>query len=254
MAIRLPLFAFAFGLLLAGCWANRGVPGFGLLLVGTLSNLIPVLLNSGSMPIWAPALTAAGFTQADVHSAFHTIIFDTPGPGFLLRGGPLGDIIPVPLPIIQNVISVGDLILAVGLAWFAFAAVLRHPTEADDIHAEEALLSEAARGLAGIADIGGLEGATRLPRSVEATVRGSPVQAKTGLTAGLAEASALERALVLGGRGVRLASPALAPLPTEFEPAPGIERRARPPARVVPANTRPAPSAGSPITRMSGWP
>jgi MFS family permease len=28
---------------------------------------------------------------------------------------------------------------------------------------------------------------------------------------------------------VRLASPALAPLPTEFEPAPGIERRARPP-------------------------
>jgi len=64
VAIRLPLFAFAFGLLLAGCWANRRVPGFGLLLVGTLSNLIPVLLNGGSMPIWAPALTAAGFTQA----------------------------------------------------------------------------------------------------------------------------------------------------------------------------------------------
>ena len=228
-SVRLPLFAFAFGLLLAGCWANRRIPGFGLLLVGTLSNLIPVLLNGGSMPIWAPALTAAGFTQADVHSAFHTIIFDAPGSAFLLRGGPLGDIIPVPLPIIQNVISVGDLILAVGLGWFAFASVLRHPAESDDIHAEETLLGEAARGLAGITDIAGLDSAARLPRSVEATVRGSPIQPETGLTAGLAEASALERALVLGGRGVRLASPALAPLPTEFEPAPGVERRARPP-------------------------
>ena len=96
--MRLPLFAFAFALLLAGCWGNRSVVGFGLLLAGTFANLIPILLNSGSMPIWAPALTAAGFTQADVHSAFHTIIYDTPGPGFLLRGGPLGDIIPVPLP------------------------------------------------------------------------------------------------------------------------------------------------------------
>ena len=85
-AFRLPLFAFAFGLLLAGCWANRRVPGFGLILAGTFANLVPVMLNGGAMPIWAPALTAAGFTQADVHSAFHTLIFDAPGPAFLLRG------------------------------------------------------------------------------------------------------------------------------------------------------------------------
>jgi MFS family permease len=227
---RLPLFTFAFGLLLAGCWANRRVPGFGLILVGTLANLVPVMLNGGSMPIWAPALTAAGFSPADVRSAFHAIIFDAPGPSFLLHGGPLADIIPIPIPIIQNVISVGDLILAVGLAWFAFAAVLRHADGTDE-RADEALHGQLAGSLSGLADVAGMDGAARLPRSVEATVRGSPIQAETGLTAGLAEASALERALVLGGRGVRLASPALAPLPTEFEPAPGIDRRARTAAR-----------------------
>ena len=226
--VRLPLFAFAFALLLAGCWANRSVVGFGLILAGTFANLVPILLNGGSMPIWAPALTAAGFTQADVHSAFHTIIYDAPGPAFLLRGGPLADIIPVPFPIIQNVISVGDLILAVGLSWFAFAAVLRHADEPSDQHLEELLQGQLAGSLSGLTGVSGMAGAARLPRSVEATVRGSPIQAETGLTAGLAEASALERALVLGGRGVRLASPALAPLPTEFEPAPGVERRARP--------------------------
>lgn len=227
--VRLPLFAFAFTLLLAGCWANRSVVGFGLILAGTFANLVPILLNGGSMPIWAPALTAAGFTQADVHSAFHTIIFDAPGPAFLLRGGPLADIIPVPFPIIQNVISVGDLILAVGLAWFSFAAVLRHADEPSDQRLDELLQGQLAGTLSGFTDVSGMAGAARLPRSVEATVRGSPIQPETGLTAGLAEASALERALVLGGRGVRLASPALAPLPTEFEPAPGVvERRARP--------------------------
>jgi hypothetical protein len=77
-ALRLPLFGLSFGLLLAGAWANRGVPGFGLVLAGTAANLIPVMLNGGAMPIWAPALAAAGFTDADVHSAFHTIIRDAP--------------------------------------------------------------------------------------------------------------------------------------------------------------------------------
>ena len=99
-----------------------------------------------------------------------------------------------------------------------------------------------------------MAGAARLPRSVEATVRGSPIQAETGLTAGLAEASALERALVLGGRGVRLASPALGPLPTEFEPAPGVERRARPIGRARGPASEPGSSAGSAAIRTSGSP
>ena len=223
-AIRLPLFALAFGLLLAGCWTNRRVPGFGLILSGTAANLVPVMLNGGAMPIWAPALTAAGFTTADVHSAFHTVIFDAPGSAFLLRGGPLGDVIPIPFPIIQNVASVGDLILAFGLAWFAFAAILRHADDADGSPIEAGFFD--ASDPAGLTpDTAGMAGAARLPRSVEATVRGSRVRAETGLAAGLAEASALERALVLGGRGTRLASPALAPLPNEYEAAGGVERR-----------------------------
>ena len=83
-----------------------------------------------------------------------------PGPAFLLRGGPLGDVIPIPFPVIQNVASVGDLILAVGLAWFSFAAVLRRTD-----HHEEAV---ADASLPGATDVAGLDGAARLPRSVEA--------------------------------------------------------------------------------------
>ena len=223
-ALRLPLFGLAFGLLLVGCWTNRRVPGFGLILAGTAANLLPVMLNGGAMPIWEPALTAAGFTTADVHSAFHTIIFDAPGSAFLLRGGPLGDVIPIPFPVIQNVASVGDLILAVGLAWFSFAIVLRHADDAEH-GADGAYLDGSVAGLA--LDSAGIDGAARLPRSVEATVRGGRVRAETGLAAGLAEASALERALVMGGRGLRLAAPALAPLPDEFDVSVGAERRRR---------------------------
>src|SRR4029077_10736605 len=119
-------------------------------------------------PIWAPALAAAGFTDSDVHSHFHTIIRDAPGPAFLLKGGPLADILPIPFPVIQNVASVGDLILAVGLAWFAFAAVLRHADDSGEAVLDEGFRGESAEPFAGMTF--GLQGAARLPRSVEGTV------------------------------------------------------------------------------------
>ncbi|HTC85415.1 MAG TPA: MFS transporter [Candidatus Acidoferrum sp.] len=209
-AIRLPLFSFAFGLLLVGCWANRREPGFVIAMVGIAANLVPIVLNGGYMPIWSPSLAAAGFTPADVHSAFHTIIGPNLDASFLLHGGPLGDVIPVPIPVIQNVASVGDLFLAGGLAFFAFAAVVRSVgSGAEDD--EERIFGREHGPLAGLA------GSARLPRTMDAAMRGQGVRAETGLTAGLAEASGLQRALVLGGSGSGLASPALALLPREFD-------------------------------------
>jgi DHA3 family macrolide efflux protein-like MFS transporter len=222
-ALRLPLFGVAFGLLLVGCWANRREPGFSLAFVGIASNLVPVLVNGGFMPIWTPSLLAAGFTPADVTSNFHTILPAGLDAAFLLRAGPLGDVIPIPLPLIQNVASIGDVFLAGGLAFFGFASVVRSRAERDAwVDDESAPESAPAAGEAtGPSETGsslvGLAGTARLPRTVDAAIRGVGVRAETGLAPGLAEASVLQRPLVLGGGGAGLSSPALAPLPGEFD-------------------------------------
>ncbi len=54
---------------------------------------------------------------------------------FLTQAGPLGDIIPIPIPFIRNVASIGDVFLASGLAFFLFAITVRHPTETDEASA-----------------------------------------------------------------------------------------------------------------------
>ena len=196
-ALRLPLFAISFGLLLAGLWANRSNPGLSLAFVGILLNTIAVLANGGYMPVWRPALIQAGFDPNTVLSSFHTFLpFDRLDAAFLLRAGPLGDILPIPLPYIRNVASIGDLFLAAGLGFFLFATILRSPAEAS---AEEDRSDDGGDA--------GLEPTTRLQRSVLAAVLGQRLRAETGLAPGLAEASVLERPLVLGGSASGLAVP-----------------------------------------------
>ena len=153
-AFRLPLLATAFGMLLVGLWANREYPGLGLAFVGVLSNTAVIIVNGGYMPIYEPSLTAAGFTEADVSSAIHVILPEGLNAAFLLRLGPLGDVIPIPLPIIQNVISIGDVFLSVGLAFFLFASVVRTPQELDD-ESEAAIQRRVARLAAGGASVAG---------------------------------------------------------------------------------------------------
>jgi MFS family permease len=194
--LRLPLFAASFGLLLYALWANRGYPGMSLAFVGILSNAIVILVNGGYMPIWEPALVAAGMTPADVTSALHYVLPPPLDANFLIHLGPLADVIPIPLPIIENVASVGDMILTFGLAFFLFAGVVRVPQELD----EEQLAAVRER----------LAAAGAPTRPLHA---GDP-GAETGLSPALTAAVALERPLVLGGRGAGLASPSL----ESFEP------------------------------------
>ena len=96
--LRLPLFALSFGLLLAGLWANRYQPGLSIAFMGILLNTVAIVANEGYMPIWRPSLVAAGFQPDAVLSSFHTILPDDGlTADFLLRAGPLGDILPIPL-------------------------------------------------------------------------------------------------------------------------------------------------------------
>ena len=202
--LRLPLLLLGFALLLTGLWANRTYPGLSLAFIGILSNAIVITINGGYMPIWSVALEAAGLTEADVTSALHIVIDATPE-DFLVRALILGDVIPIPIPIVQNVASLGDVFLTFGLAFFLFASLVRVPTQLEA--SEEAAIRERLLGLAGTA---------RLPRP-----DGSTVYPETGLTPSIQETAALDRPVFLGsGRppgGV--SAPALAPLPAALEGA-----------------------------------
>jgi MFS transporter, DHA3 family, macrolide efflux protein len=218
-ALRLPLLGLSFGLLLVGLWVNRSNPGLGLAFVGILMNTIAVVANGGYMPIWQPALIQAGFPPDAVLSPFHTIVSGDLNAAFLLHAGPLGDILPIPLPYIRNVASIGDLFLSAGLGFFLFATVLRSPAEATE---EEDATHEGS--------LSGLAATARLPRGVREAVLGQRVKAETGLAAGLAEVSVLDRPIVLGGSASGLSAPgssvgaALAPLPFATDEAIAVPR------------------------------
>ncbi|MES1239262.1 MAG: DUF5317 family protein, partial [Chloroflexota bacterium] len=188
---RLPLFAFGFVLLLTGLWVNRDQPGFALAFVGILLNAVAVTTNAGFMPVWQPSIVAAGLPVDETISSFHRIVgFATEGGiagDFLAQAGPLGDIIPIPIPFIRNVASVGDVFLAAGLTFFLFSIAVRTPAE------NEAAGAAAARRRAGTADVA-------WPDATEAAAALASIEAST-LTydGGLVGASSLERPLSLGG-------------------------------------------------------
>jgi hypothetical protein len=232
--LRVPLFGLAYGMLLVALWANRRHPGMIVAFVGILLNAVAILVNGGYMPVWAPSLAAAGLGPTDFDSSLYVLLPPPIDASFLLHAGPLGDVIPIPLSIIQNVISVGDVFITLGLAFFLFATVVRSADELDEDEAESV-----ARRLVGLA------GSARLTPDKTRPVRG--VRPETGLAPGLAQASVLERPAVLGGTGVGLLAPALAPLEAGYGPGHG---RCCTPSR-GPSRT---PGRRRRRTRMSGSP
>jgi len=127
--LRQPLLATAFGLLLVALWVNRSYPGMSLAFVGILFNALVIVVNGGYMPIWEPSLSAAGFRPDEISTTIQTLLPAELDASFLLRLGPLADVIPIPLPYVQNVASVGDAFLTAGLAFFLFAGIVREPQE-----------------------------------------------------------------------------------------------------------------------------
>lgn len=196
---RLPLLGTGFALLLAALWVNRGYPGLSLAFVGILLNAVVIVINGGYMPVWGPSLAAAQFTPADISSAIHVVVDDVSAIDFLSRAIFLGDVIPIPLPVIQNVASLGDVFLTIGLAFFLFASVLRVPTLL-----EQAEYDAVLRRLADVSR------PTRPPRPV----RGRGITAQTGLGSAFTDTLSLERPAFLGGGTAGLSSPALRPIPS----------------------------------------
>jgi MFS family permease len=200
--LRLPLFALAYAMLLAGLWANRAHPGMSLAFVGILCNLVAISLNGGRMPIWEPSLLAAGLTPEDARTVFHTLLPAALDANFLRHAGPLADVIPIPVPFVRNVASVGDLFLASGLAFFLFATVVRSPRDVEEDELEAAWRAE------------------QLTHPPAAGVRRHRMPGGTSLAPGLAESSRLQRPLVGGSQAAGLAGPSLAPQQAEALPEP----------------------------------
>jgi hypothetical protein len=207
-ALRLPLFGLGFLLLLIGLWVNREQPGLPLAFVGILLNAAVIVVNGGYMPVWEPSIVAAGLGPAEVGSTFHRIVAATPTggipPDFLIHAGPLGDIIPIPLPFIQNVISIGDLFLGAGLGFFLFAVTVRSPIEY-----EEAALAAVRRRLGELSAPPPLR--VEWPAADKDAWRGAPAGAGVGGLV-IADAAAegalvsqvgLEGAQLLGGSGLK---------------------------------------------------
>ena len=108
----------AYGLIFAWLWGNWRVPGLQIASVGIGANMAAVLINAGQMPIWSAAFFSAGFTEADIlNDPFHTVLRVDTVASFVAQGGLFGDVIPLPIPIIRDVISIGDVLLALGIFW-----------------------------------------------------------------------------------------------------------------------------------------
>jgi MFS family permease len=208
LALQVPLLVGASVILLVGLWANRRLPGMAIVFVGVASNAVVLAVNAGRMPIWAPSLAAAGFTPQDASPAIHTILPATLDGSFLLHLGPFADVLPIPLPIFANVASIGDLLIAFGLAFFLFAIVQRQPEPETWAAAGPGAEPQLRPTL-------GLTGATRLSR---VGPPGTSLPAGTGLIPGLSEASRLARPMLLGSAGMSMASPAGATLPATGRP------------------------------------
>jgi hypothetical protein len=87
---------------------NLAIPGVWLIALGAATNLLAIMANGGLMPAAPAAVEASGIT---IHDVTNSIVLEDP----VLR--PLTDIFAIPagLPM-ANVFSVGDVLIALGVA------------------------------------------------------------------------------------------------------------------------------------------
>jgi hypothetical protein len=113
-----PIYVASTVAVLAGVARNRAIPGIPMLILGAASNLAAIVANGGFMPAGAAAMAALGRSEATIYS--NSAVIANPA----LE--PLTDIFALPpwLPF-ANIFSVGDMLIAVGVAWVVVAAMRR---------------------------------------------------------------------------------------------------------------------------------
>ncbi len=111
---ELALSASIAGLVLVALVAlvNRGMPGAWIIGLGSLLNTVVTLINGG-MPVDPGAIAVSG--KAAPSDGLHVIL----GPGTQLPF--LADVLLI--PVVKNIYSVGDVVLAIGGFWMVFRLV-----------------------------------------------------------------------------------------------------------------------------------
>jgi hypothetical protein len=107
-------------LVVAWLAANRHLPGVLLVAVGLGLNAL-VMAANGAMPVDPAAMRALGLGELEVPPGKHTLLTD----GTRLPW--LADVIP--LPPLRSIVSVGDLVLALGLLPLTHALMTERPGE-----------------------------------------------------------------------------------------------------------------------------
>ncbi len=125
--LRLWLVIACYAFLTTMLFVNRSLSGLTAAAIGTAANGIAIILNGGWMPVWKSSIEAAGLDPNNMHSEFHRVLTGPIDGGFFAHGGPLVDLIPIPLPMLQSVASIGDLLLGAGLGLFVFVALVKPP-------------------------------------------------------------------------------------------------------------------------------
>lgn len=108
--VHVPLHILSYVFAAIFVWLNRGIPGMVIIGLGALCNLIAILANGGVMPATPAALRSAGIVQNSGQFANSTVVDDA-------KLQFLGDVFAVPdsWPIIANVFSIGDVLIAIGI-------------------------------------------------------------------------------------------------------------------------------------------
>lgn len=90
-------------------WTNRHIPGMLIVGLGAAFNLVAITANGGVMPASPRALEIAGVVQTK--GFVNSTALEEPKLQFL------GDIFAIPdsVPILDNVFSIGDVIIAIGI-------------------------------------------------------------------------------------------------------------------------------------------
>ncbi len=115
--LGMPIYVGSTVLVLVVVVRNLALGGLGLVALGAISNLAAIVANGGSMPAAPNALAALGRGVNDGYS--NSVMMEAP------RLHPLTDIFALPPPFpFANVFSVGDVLIAVGVAW-TVAAMMR---------------------------------------------------------------------------------------------------------------------------------
>lgn len=115
LTLGLTMILLSYVLLLVMVWVNRSKPGMWIAGLGVLMNLTVIALNGG-MPVLAGAAeVASGFTvsEPDLTASFKHVPLDETS-----RLTFFADVIPLRLIGIGEVISLGDIFLALGLGMF----------------------------------------------------------------------------------------------------------------------------------------